>query len=96
MGLVREINSPGLGKEWPDLVVLLRIEPATGLDRQADPDRIGSEGLTFQTRVSQTFDGLAADEPERFLVVDADQALDDVIERVWEVVVARWLTSITT
>ena len=93
---VRSINTPGLGAQWPELVVLLRIAPERGLARQEDPDRIGSEGLGFQTAVSDTFDTLAADEPETFLVVDADQALDVVVQRVWERVTAQWLTSITT
>jgi dTMP kinase len=94
--LVRSVNAPGLGDQWPQLVVLLRIDPSRGLDRQEDPDRIGSEGIAFQTSVSDTFDTLAVDEPEKFHVVDAMQPVEHVLADVWDRITNSWLTSITT
>ena len=91
--LVRRVNTPGLGEQWPELVVLLRIEPDAGIARQEEPDRIGSESLAFQTAVSATFDTLAADEPERFHVVDASRPIDDVLADVWDRIEETWLTS---
>ncbi len=91
--LVRRVNTPGLGAEWPELVVLLRIDPALGMERQEEPDRIGSETLAFQAAVSSTFDTLAADEPERFHVVDASRPPDDVFADVWSRIEETWLTS---
>ena len=41
---VRAVNEPGLGEVWPEMVVLLHLDAATGLARQEDPDRIGAEG----------------------------------------------------
>lgn len=93
---VRAVNTPGLGEEWPQMVVLLRIDPEAGIARQEDPDRIGSEGHAFQSAVSVAFDTLAADEPERFHVVDASSPIDDVLKQVWEHIEARWLTSSQT
>ena len=43
IGPVRAINEPGLGEVWPEMVVLLELDAATGLARQLDPDRIGAE-----------------------------------------------------
>lgn len=80
---VRAANAPGLGSAWPDVVVLLRVDPAVGLSRQEIADRIGAEGVDFQRRVAATFDDLATAEPDRFIVIDAMADLDDVIERVY-------------
>ncbi|MDQ6921519.1 MAG: dTMP kinase [Candidatus Dormibacteraeota bacterium] len=72
----------------PDLTVLLRIDPRRGLGRQRfagkDPDRIESEPDAFHARVAAEYDRLAAAEPGRFLVVDAEQPADDIADRVWE------------
>ncbi len=87
---VRAVNAPGLGDVWPELVILLQLDAATGLARQEDADRIGAEGVRFQTAVGDAFTGLAAAEPDRFVTVDAAQD----IERVWGDVLAhvegRW------
>jgi dTMP kinase len=69
---VRSVNEAGLGGTWPDQVVLLRIDPITGLRRQSVIDRIGAEGASFQGKVAEGFDQLAAADPDRFVVVDID------------------------
>jgi dTMP kinase len=91
--LVRSVNAPGLGDVWPEMVVLLRLDPETGLARQQDPDRIGGEGVDFQSVVAATFDQLAEAEPDRFVVVDAAADLDTVWRCVVERVEGRWATS---
>jgi dTMP kinase len=72
----------------PALTVLLRADPRLGLRRQRlagkAPDRIESEPDDFHRRVAAEYDRLAAAEPERFLVVDADQPAEAVAERIWE------------
>lgn len=79
---VRAVNEAGLGEVWPDLVVLLEVDPETALARQDDADRIGAEGVEFQQAVADAFANLAADERERFLVVNAGADLDDVVAAV--------------
>lgn len=93
---VRALNTPGLVGIWPELVFLLAIDAGTGLDRQDDADRIGSEGIDFQAIVSDAFDTLAADEPSRFRVVDASRPVAEVVEDVWEAVTAAWPAYMTT
>src|ERR1700736_3570043 len=72
----------------PDLTVLLRIDPRRGLRRQQsagkDLDRIESEPDAFHARVAAEYDRLAAADPRRFLVVDAEQQAEDIADRVWE------------
>ncbi len=88
---VRALNEPGLEGVWPGLVVLLRLDPDAGLQRQENADRIGAEGLEFQARVAAAFDEIAAGEPDRFIVVDASAPLADVVARLWKELEDRWL-----
>jgi dTMP kinase len=90
---VRAVNAAGLGGVWPHFVVLLRVPVAEGLRRQSDPDRIGGAGFELQARVSEAFDTLAAEEPDRVTVVDAARPLAAVVDDVWSFVEERWLTS---
>jgi dTMP kinase len=57
----------------PDLTVLLDIEPAVGLRRAGNPDRLEAEPLAFHERVRQAFLELAARAPARYVVLDADR-----------------------
>ncbi|MCP4309178.1 MAG: dTMP kinase [bacterium] len=90
---VRAVNEPGLGDVWPELVVLLTVDAATGLVRQEDADRIGAEGVAFQTTVGDTFEELALADPDRFVVVDASPDLDTVWKQVLQHVEGRWVIS---
>jgi len=87
---VRRVNAAGLCGVWPRLVVLLRLDPAAGLAREDEVDRISIEGVHLQEQVAAAYDLLAAEEPERFVVVDAAADIDTVVAAVLEEVVARW------
>ncbi len=92
---VRAVNAPGLGEVWPEMVVLLRLDAATGLARQQDPDRIGNEGIEFQTAVARAFENLAADDQGRFVAVDAADDIEEVWANVLGHVEGRWAISST-
>jgi dTMP kinase len=71
----------------PDLVVLLDIDPATGLGRAANrgtADRLESESLTFHDRVRYAFLDLAAADPRRYLVLDAARPVDELASTIAE------------
>jgi dTMP kinase len=68
---------------FPDLVLLLHVEPEKGLARAGeDPDRIEAEDETFHAKVADAFLRIAEDHPERFVVVNADAPPHVVHERV--------------
>jgi dTMP kinase len=68
---------------FPDLVVLLNLDPHEGLARAgAEPDRIESEDLTFHARVSDAYTKIADEHPQRFCVVDASSSQDEVHKHV--------------
>jgi dTMP kinase len=80
---VEEVNRFATGGLLPDLVVLLDLDPASGLRRRGGQlDRIEAQDLGFHQRVRQAFRDLAAADPERFAVVDAVAPVPEVAARV--------------
>ena len=70
---------------FPDLVLLLHLEPEAGLLRSLEePDRIEVEGQDFHAKVSDAYLRIAEEHPERFVVVDADRTPENVHEQVVE------------
>jgi len=70
---------------FPDLVLLLHLEPEAGLLRSLEePDRIELEGEDFHAKVADAYLRIAEEHPERFVVVDADQTPEDVHLQVVE------------
>lgn len=69
---VRTINTQATGGLQPDLVIFLDVDVEHGLarKRRLKPDRFEQEELAFHRRVRQGYLGLAAAEPQRWLVVD--------------------------
>jgi len=57
---------------FPDLVILLHVEPETGLARSPEPpDRMEREGEAFLAKVADGYLKIAEEHPERFVVVAA-------------------------
>jgi dTMP kinase len=70
---------------FPDLVILLHLEPEAGLLRSLEePDRIEMEGGDFHAKVADAYLRIAEEHPERFVVVDADGAPEQVHDKVVE------------
>jgi dTMP kinase len=70
---------------FPDLVILLHLEPEAGLLRSVEePDRIEIEGGDFHAKVADAYLRIAEEHPERFVVVDADAPPENVHEKVVE------------
>ena len=76
---VEEVNRFATGGLLPDLVVLLDLDPASGLRRRSgELDRIEAQDLAFHRRVRQAFCDLAAANPGRFAVVDGAAPVAEV------------------
>ncbi len=70
---------------FPDLVILLHLEPEAGLLRSLEePDRIEMEGADFHAKVADAYLRIAEEHPERFVVLDADATPEKVHEQVIE------------
>lgn len=82
---VRMVNEAGLGGVVPDLVVVLWLDPVDALARQDGVDRIGGEGVAFQSRVAEGYRKLAVADPDRVRLVDAAGSMEQVVEAVMEI-----------
>lgn len=91
LDILHDCNDLAVGGLWPDLTILLDLEPQVGLKRalsrnieQAKAAREGrfeAESINFHTRVREGYLTWAALHKHRFRIVDASQPLEDVIEQ---------------
>ena len=83
---IAEANRIAVEGVEPDLALLLDLPPDTGLRRDTtDPagDRLRVEGAAFHQRVRAGYLAQAAADPERWLVIDATQPKEAVLEAAW-------------
>ncbi len=79
---------------YPDLTILLDIDPKLGLERIAhnknrEVNRLDLEKLDFHNLVRKTFLDLSKKYENRYYIVDASKDLNTVSEEVNRVVIAR-------
>jgi dTMP kinase len=93
--LVKALNEATVAGCMPDVTVLLRIGPDEAarrgqqrlLEGVADgDDRFEGQGPEFQRAIAEAYDELAAENPDRFEIVDATGTIDEVHEAVMEAV----------
>lgn len=77
----------------PDLTLCLDVHPHTGLERRASArgeiNRLDAEPLAFHERVRAGYLALAAEEPQRWVVIDAGAPPDVVEHRLRDAISAR-------
>lgn len=73
----------------PDLTIVLDIDPAIGLSRLANPDRMEAEPIEFHRAVRAGFLDLASKDPGRYLVLPADQPRDVIAARILDRVLSH-------
>ncbi|MEM7046400.1 MAG: dTMP kinase [Pseudomonadota bacterium] len=95
MGIARvqEIIRVCLGSLKPDLTLILDIDPVRAqarLDHTAmDSSFYQSKAQTFHQHIRDGFAAVAAAEPDRCVMIDADQPLAKVRDRLWTAVQAK-------
>jgi len=87
---VAQLNAFATGGLHPDLTILLDIDPAIGLARQPNHTRMEHQGLEFHRRVRQGFLIAAANEPSRFLVLDATLPVETLHAQIHHEVCRLW------
>jgi dTMP kinase len=93
---LRTIEGLATGGLTPDLTLLFDLDPAEGQRRKqrayatgGELDRLDREALPFHMRVRAGYLALAAAEPGRWVVLDANAAPDVLAEQVWQAAAAR-------
>jgi dTMP kinase len=84
--MVTAINNAATKGLKPDLTVLLDISAEVGLARKGTKkqDRFEQEDIAFHQRVRDGYLRLAADDPERWLVVDGSQSKRKIGQIIWQ------------
>ena len=95
MRFLRALERVTLVGTQPDLTLILDLKAETGLARAerrrgADTvDRFEKQSLKFHHDLRDAFLAIAAEEPERCVVIDASQSRDDVEQAIWDAVTQR-------
>ena len=89
---VQNVIEFAAGETRPDLTLLLQISLKISEERRArraETDRFEQADRAFFERIEAGYTALAAAEPDRIRVIQADQPLDSVASTIWKVVSER-------
>jgi dTMP kinase len=95
--LINAMQRVTIGDLKPDLTIILDLPVETGLKRAAvrrgsgTPDRFEGENMRFHQGLRVAYRKIAADDPARCVLIDADSDPDTVAGRVWTVLCERLL-----
>jgi dTMP kinase len=88
-GEVARISRWATESLFPTLTIIIDLPPEIGLKRLKNKDRLESQPLDFHERVRHEFLQLAALDPERYVIIDGNQSIEEthtaIIARVSEI-----------
>jgi dTMP kinase len=93
--LLKGLERVSIGDLSPDLTLVLDVPVDVALERlalrrgDAAPDRFEAEDIAFHEKLREAFLALAAEEPERCVVIDASRPRMEVAKEIWDTVAAR-------
>jgi dTMP kinase len=92
---IRAMERIIVGDTKPDLTFILDVPAKEGM-RRADKrrgvggtDRFEGEALAFHEKLRDGFLTLAANEPDRCVLIDATTPKEEVAEQIWRVVLKK-------
>jgi dTMP kinase len=97
--LIEAMERVTIGGLRPDLTLILDVPVAVGLRRallrrgKAAADRFEQEDIAFHERLREAYHQIAADEPQRCVLIDANADQDTVAARIWSAVHHRLLAT---
>lgn len=92
LNLLRQMLNFATGSLWPDLTILLNIDPEIGLQRKRSGrewNRLDAYELAFHQRVWRGYQELAQHEPQRWVAIDASQPIDKIQNQIRQVILER-------
>lgn len=88
--IVRRLSEVATGGLWPDLIILLDMDPERARARGGGgSDRFEALGMDFHRRVREGYLELAGADPGRWAVIDADRPAADVRDAIAALVADR-------
>lgn len=98
--LIDALENLALDGHAPDLTIVLDMDPEAAFERVAaraveenlaeTGDRFEKEELDWHKRLREGFLAIARDNPERCVVISAQQSEQDLEDAIWETVVERF------
>lgn len=88
---IYDINMFAINNRWPDITILLDIDPEVGLgrimkNRQGEVNRLDLEGLNFHNLVHQGYQIIKEKYSSRFTLIDGNETEEKVFENVYKVI----------
>jgi len=87
--MLKSISAASVGETLPDLSIVLDIPYEIAVERirhRSTPDRMERKGEEYHRLVREGFLKYAAEEPQRYVVVDAAPPPDEVANAIWKIV----------
>lgn len=87
---VLAINEFAIGKRMPDFTIFFDLEPSVGLARiqahsSREVNRLDIESLAFHEKVREGYHLVMERYPKRIKQINAAEPLEQVVERVWDI-----------
>lgn len=94
MDEIYNINLFAIDQYWPDITILLDIEPEIGLqrimkNRQNEVNRLDLESLHFHQKVHHGYEIIKEKYANRITLVDGNQSPEKVFEEVYHVIESK-------
>lgn len=85
---IYDINMFAINGMWPDITILLDIQPEVGLarimkNRQGEVNRLDLEGLSFHNLVHEGYQIIKEKYANRITLVDGNKGFDEVFDEVY-------------
>ena len=85
---VKSINEFAINGLYPDLTIYLDVSVEVGRERilknQRNQNRLDQEDVKFHEKVVECYKKIIHNESERFIVINADQSIDKVVNATYE------------
>lgn len=84
---INMLNNLATGGKKPDLTLIFDVDVETSMKRVGkEKDRMESAGIEFHNRVRNGYLELATQEPDRIKVLDATKTIEEIHEKVIEII----------
>ena len=88
---IYDINMFAINNKWPDITILLDIDPEVGLsrimsNRKQEVNRIDLEGLNFHNKVHQGYEIIKEKYADRITLVDGNNSPEVVFNEVYSLI----------
>ena len=88
---VKSINEFAINGLYPDITIYLDVSVEVGRERilknQRNQNRLDQENIKFHEKVVEGYKKIIHNESERFMVIDADQSVEKVVNATYESII---------